>query len=113
MPGFVLPSTVSMACPHGGQIVIPPPPPKVLANGGSAMTPKDLLQWSIVGCTSPAQCVKVAWVNLSARVKLYGQPILVQAPAPPPPLTPGNGTCSGAPPGPPLVNAMLGRVFAT
>ncbi len=112
MPGFVLPSTVSMTCPHGGQIIVPPIPPKVVANGGSMIPLSNLAQWSVVGCSVVPPCVKVAWVNVSARVKIFGQPVLVQAPAPPPPLTPGNGSCSGAPPGPPLINAMLNRVIA-
>jgi hypothetical protein len=107
MPGYLLPATASMSCTHGGEVLIVPTQARVLTLGGPATLSMD--QLTVVGCAFTPPCTKVQWANLSARVTVNGQPVLLQA-APPP--GPGNGLCAGAPPAPPVLKAMPLRVTA-
>jgi uncharacterized Zn-binding protein involved in type VI secretion len=98
---------MTMTCPHGGMANFPPSgPPRVLVTGLPVATVAN--QIVVAGCAAPpTPDVKIQWVNLSARVKVNGQPVLLQAP----PSGPGNAVCVGAvPPAPPVVMAMQVRV---
>ncbi|TCV86745.1 hypothetical protein EDC63_106106 [Sulfurirhabdus autotrophica] len=60
--------------------------------------------------TKPQPCITVKWVNLSSRVAVMGQPVLLQVSP-----GPGAGVCQSAeqiPQGPPVVSAVQPRVFA-
>jgi hypothetical protein len=59
----------------------------------------------------PQPCTTIQWANLSTRVLVMGQPLLLQAP--PGPGQGGGGCLSGTiPNGPPIVKAMQARVAA-
>ena len=110
MPGFVVSSAAVMTCPHGGKVsFVPASSPRVTVSGTPAVSALD--QIVVTGCSFTPPCVKVQWINVSARVVVNGQPILLQAPPTPPPA-PGNGTCAPTP-APPLVMAMQVRATGT
>lgn len=110
MPGFVLPNTAVMTCPHGGKVsVVPTSPPRVTVSGSPVVRATD--QMVVAGCTFTPPCVKVQWINVSARTVVGGQPLALQTPPTPPPA-PGNGTCAPTP-APPLVLTMQVRAMGT
>jgi hypothetical protein len=88
---------------------------RALAAGTPILTATDKI--TVTGCPGVLGvfCSLVQWANVSARVTASGQPVLVQAP-PPPPLAgpvPGDGAVAGPPPEVPLVAAMQLQVVAT
>lgn len=115
MPGFLLHTGAVVNCPHTIPALIPPTQPRVLVSGQPVATMATMM--TIAGCPftvpgpKPQPCVTIKWLAPSARVKVMGQPVLVQA-AP----GPGQGLCLSAeqiPNGPPIVASMQPRVFAT
>ncbi|MGH3796769.1 MAG: hypothetical protein ACRDSP_17980 [Pseudonocardiaceae bacterium] len=99
-----------MTCPHSGKVTfVPASPPRVTVSGTPVVTALD--QMVVAGCTFTPPCVKVQWINVSARAVVNGQPIVLQTPPTPPPA-PGNGTCAPTP-APPLVLAMQVRAMGT
>jgi hypothetical protein len=115
MPGLVLHAGAVLTCSHGGKVTFAPIQTRALVAGTPIATMSD--QITVTGCpgVSGVVCTKVQWANASGRVTASGQPLLVQAP-PPPPLAgpvPGDGAVAGPPPEVPLVLAMQVRVVAT
>ena len=115
MPGLVLHAGAVLTCSHGGKVMFAPTQVRALAADTPILTATDKI--TVTGCpgVSGVFCSLVQWANVSARVKASGQPVLVQAP-PPPPLAgpvPGDGAVAGPPPEVPLVAAMQLRVVAT
>ncbi|HEV2777789.1 MAG TPA: hypothetical protein VGX25_00155 [Actinophytocola sp.] len=107
MPGLIVHSGMTMTCPHGGfASILPSGPPRVLVDGMPVATTAN--QIPVAGCAAqPTPDTKVQWVNVSARIVVDAQPVLLQAP----PSGPGNAVCVGAaPPAPPVVAAMQVRV---
>jgi uncharacterized Zn-binding protein involved in type VI secretion len=110
MPGFLLHVGASAICPHGGQITIIPSNPRVLVSGQPVATSADTTL--VAGCAfnvsgKPQPCIKVQWLVPAARVKVSGQPALLQT---------SPGLCQSAeqiPQGPPNVIAGQMRVQGT
>lgn len=118
MPGFLLHTGMLMQCTHGIPTVIPPVQPRVLVSGQPVATLASRIA-VLPGCPftvpgpKPQPCVSVKWLMPAARVRVAGQPALVQ-PAP----GPGQGVCVSPfpeqlPNGPPMVGFVQPRVFAT
>ena len=117
MPGLMLHTGAGMQCTHAAPATIAPAQTRVLVMG----QPVAVLsaQITVAGCpfqipigtgTKPQPCVLVKWTMVSARVKVMGQPVLLQA-AP----GPGAGICQSAeqiPQGPPVVTVLQTRVTA-
>ncbi len=112
MPGYLFHVGAIMTCVHPpGTATIPvPTQPRVLVSGMPVAVAAD--RFVVAGCAlTPAgtPCTTITWAHYSARVKVLGQPVLLQAP----PAGAGNGICVGPPlPAPvPNVITMQTRVF--
>jgi hypothetical protein len=109
MPGALVDISTTMTCPHGGKVTfVPVGPPAVLLNGMAVISSAD--QLTIIGCGAPAPCAKVQWANIG-QVLVNGKPVLLQAPPTPP--GPGNGSCLGGTPAPPVLGATQPFVTGT
>lgn len=119
MPGLLLHANAVVVCFHQAPVTIAPAQTRVLAS--TQLVAVSSAQLTVAGCpfqvpvpggTKPQPCVRVQWSNLSARIKIMGQPVLLQ----PTPAGVGAGICQSAeqiPQGPPTVNQMQARVLAT
>lgn len=119
MPGYLVHEQATMTCPHGGTVSIVAGQPRTSALAMKVMTSASLV--TVAGCpfqvpiptgTKPQPCVTVKWANVSARVKVLGLPVAVQAT----PSGTGGGICLSVeqiPQGPPNVVFVQGRAFAT
>jgi len=121
MPGLLLHQNAVMTCPHQAPVTIVPAQTRVVAS--TQLVAVSAAQLTVAGClfqvpaptpsgTKPQPCVKVLWANVSARVKIMGQPVLLQ----PTPTGSGAGACQSIeqiPQGPPIVNQMQTRVLGT
>jgi hypothetical protein len=117
MPGFLLHVNTGMTCTHAAPAMVQPVPTRVLVNQQPVATVANLI--TVTGCpfqipvgpgTKPQPCVTVKWANISGRVKVMGQFVLLQTGP-----CAGGGTClpiEQTPQGPPIVNSMLMRVKA-
>ncbi len=114
MPGFILHVNMVMQCPHFIPCVTAPAQPRVVVSTQPIATAANLIN-VMPGCpffvgTKPQPCTTVKWLNVSTRVMVAGQPVLLQA-------SPGPGAgiaLSGIiPNGPPVVSQMQMRVTAT
>ena len=81
MPGFLYNVGTSAMCPHGGQVTAIASSPRVTLGGTPATTTADT--FVVAGCAfnvggSPHPCVKVQWLVPAARVKIGGQPAVLQ-----------------------------------
>lgn len=115
MPGFILHTGAVVQCTHGIPAQIPPVQPRVLVSGQPVATTAS--QILVAGCPftlpgpKPQPCVTIKWLLPAARVRVVGQPPLLQ----PTPGT-GPGLCQSLeqiPNGPPLVSYVQPRVRAT
>lgn len=116
MPGYLLHASAVMNCPHSAPVTVPSSQGRVTVNGQFVAVQADLL--TVTGCPYqiptpggpvPQPCVPVKWTNLSTRLMVAGQPVLLQTP----PDGSGNGICFSAtqiPAGPPHVAVMQQRV---
>lgn len=116
MPGFMLHVGAVMQCTHAASATTAPSQPRVLVSGQPVATLSSLI--AVAGCpfqipigtgTKPQPCVKVQWTQVSARVLVNGEPVLLQ----PGPGT-GLGICQSAeqlPQGPPIVGSFQARVL--
>lgn len=106
MPGFLFHVGAVMTCAHPpGPATIPvPSQARVLVGGLPVAVLPDV--FLVTGCaltpTSVPPCTTVKWANISARVKVMGMPVLLQAP----PSGTGNGVCVGPPAPPPVPNVV-------
>lgn len=115
MPGFLLHVNATMQCFHAAPVTTAPMQPRVLVSGQPVATTLNqllvagcLFQIPVPGGTKPQPCVRVQWMNISARLLVNGQPPLLQA-------SPGTGAgvCQSVeqiPQGAPIVGAMQMRV---
>lgn len=100
MPGYLIQVGAQMQCPHGGQVKVLSLVPRVKLSGQPAATLSDISL--VTACPSqppPAgpgpPCQKVQWLVGARRVRVNGQPVLVQS---------AMGLCiPGVPPGPPQI----------
>ena len=80
MPGFLLHLGATVLCAHGGQTQPTAPNPRVRV-GGQPVTTQPFL-YTVAGCANPAEaggpCVTAQWVRAAIRVKVMGQPVLLQ-----------------------------------
>jgi hypothetical protein len=119
MPGFMLHVGFVSTCPHLAPITTVPSQPRVFVSGQAVATMANVLtvgpcpfQVPVGPGTKPQPCVIVKWANVSTRVAVNGQPILLHAPPP----GPAGAVCQSVeqiPQGPPIVNVMQTRVLAT
>lgn len=92
MPGFFLHVGGKMQCSHLATVPIIPMQTRVSVSGQFVAIKTNRLLPS--GCTfqvpvaKPQPCVNIRWANVSSRVTILGQPILLQSP-------PGRGTGNG------------------
>lgn len=111
MPGYLIQIGATIQCPHGGQASIAPTNQRVKASGASVAIVNDLttvaacsFQVPVGAGTKPQPCVKVQWLTPATRVKVMGQPVLLQD---------SQGLCQSAeqiPAGPPTVATTQIRV---
>jgi hypothetical protein len=112
MPGFLFHAGAIVTCAHPpGPATIPAPSQaRVLVSGLPVAVLPDA--FVVTGCaltgTAVPPCTTIRWVNVSARVKVMGMPVLLQAP----PAGSGNAICVGppVPPPVPIVITMQQRV---
>jgi len=112
MPGAPLVAVgASAICPHAGTVSIVSADTRVLLGGQPAATATD--QFLIAACpftlpsTTPHPCMTVRWVAPAARVRINGQPAVLQT---------STGLCHAAdqaPQGPPTVIATQVRVIGS
>jgi hypothetical protein len=108
---FLLIASATILCPHLGKVSVTPSNGRVLLGGVPALVLPDLS--TVAGClfqvpigtgTKPQPCVKVQWSLPAARVKINGQPALLQS---------SSGVCQSVeqiPQGPPTIVLTQVRV---
>ncbi|MGW2253952.1 hypothetical protein ACWCXH_27720 [Kitasatospora sp. NPDC001660] len=113
MPGLMLHSGALIMCAHPPGVANIPVPSqeRVLVALQPVATVADTLL--VAGCALSASggspCTALTWLQVSTRVLVDGQPVLLQ-PGPPP--STGAAIAIGSPPpNPPLVQAMQIRVW--
>jgi hypothetical protein len=79
---FVLHAGATVLCAHGGQAMPTVPNPRVLVSGQPVTTQPS--PYTVAGCAfvPPAgngPCVTAQWVTASLRVRVGGQPLLLQS----------------------------------
>ncbi len=84
MPGFLYHVGVVAMCPHAGQISAAASSPRVRATGQPVVTSADT--FPIAGCVfnisgSPHPCTTVRWLATATRVRVGGQPVILQTSA--------------------------------
>ena len=108
MSGFLFHVGATAICPHGGQVSTVPGNPRVRVGGQPVATMAD--QYLVAGCAftipgpKPQPCVRVQWLVPAVRVRVGGQPAILQS---------STGLCLSAeqiPQGPPTVIATQPRV---
>jgi hypothetical protein len=111
MPGFLFHVGASAMCPHAGQVQTISTNRRVLVSGQPVATLSDT--FLVAGCpfTLPngkyQPCVKVQWLTPATRVRVSGQPVILQS---------SSGLCQSAeqiPQGPPSVLTTQARVRGT
>ena len=108
MPGALLHVGAVIMCPHGGQTTVISSNLRVTVMGMPVATMSD--QFLVAGCVfnvagKPQPCIKVQWLAPAARVKVMGQPVVLQA-SPGLALSPEQ-----APQGPAIVATVQARVM--
>ncbi len=82
MPGFILHVGATVLCAHGGQAQPVVPNPRVRLSGQPVVT--QAAPYVVAGCpftvppAVPQPCVTAQWVTAAVRVKVMGQPALLQ-----------------------------------
>lgn len=111
MPGSIVHVGAVAICPHAGQVSVISANTRVMVSGQPAATAADT--FLIAGCPftlpapKPQPCVTVRWLVPSLRVRVNGQPVVLQT---------STGLCQSVeqvPQGPPTVVAVQPRVSAT
>jgi hypothetical protein len=114
MATFMLTDGATIMCPHGGTVSITTSNTQVKADGQAIVTMSDT--FTISGCpfqipigtgTKPQPCVTLQWIKPAVRVRLNGQPVLLQD---------SQGICQSAeqiPQGPPNVVTTQMRAKGT
>ncbi len=85
MPGFLVTTASSAICQHGAQVSIISTNTRVQAGGAPVAVLND--QYVVSGCpfqvpigtgTKPQPCIKLQWVAPATRVRVGGQPVILQ-----------------------------------
>ncbi len=108
MTGFLLHVGATAMCPHGGPVSIISSNARVKISGQPVATLSDT--YTVGGCAftvpgpKPQPCVTVQWLVPASRVRVGGQPVILQT---------SSGLCQSAeqiPQGPPNVVVTQVRV---
>ena len=114
MPGYLLTTTASVMCTHGAKVSIVSGNARVKAGGAFVAVLSD--SGTVSGCpfqipigtgTKPQPCVTVRFLVPATRIRIGGQPALLQT---------SSGICQSAeqiPQGPPTVASTQMRVKGT
>lgn len=114
MPGFIVTTSSSAICQHGAQVSIISSNTRVMVAGSPVAVMND--QFMVSGCpfqvpvgpgTKPQPCVKIQWIAPATRVRVGGQPVILQS---------SSGLCLSAeqiPQGSPTVVMVQPRVKGT
>ncbi|MDJ0784951.1 MAG: hypothetical protein QNJ22_23495 [Desulfosarcinaceae bacterium] len=109
MPGPLSHVGASTICPHAGQVTAITSNTRVMVSGQPVALVSDT--YTIAGCAftlpngKPQPCVKALWLQPALRVKVNGQPVILQT---------SSGLCQSAeqiPQGPPTIVATQPRVI--
>lgn len=100
----------TILCTHAGQATIIPSQGRVRVGGQLVAVQSDMT--TVAGCaftvgTKPQPCVTVRWISAATRVRVSGQPVLLQS---------SSGICQSAeqaPQGPPNIVVTQVRVRGT
>lgn len=84
MPGTLLHVGATVNCAHQGQAQPTSSNPRVKLMGNPVVT--QVSTYEIAGCTNPppppptnvGPCLTAQWINAATRVKVMGQPVLLQ-----------------------------------
>jgi uncharacterized Zn-binding protein involved in type VI secretion len=81
MTGFLLHQGATILCAHAGQVTATAPNPRVKVMGQMVVT--QAAPHAVAGCPfnvsgAPVPCVTAQWVTAAFRVKVMGQPVLLQ-----------------------------------
>jgi hypothetical protein len=82
MPGFLVTAGEVILCAHGGKASSPAPNPRVKVMGQPVLP--QLIPLVVAGCANPpppanvGPCVSATFVTGATRVKVIGQPVLLQ-----------------------------------
>lgn len=111
MSGNLVTVASSLICTHGAPVTVAPGNARVRAGGAPVATLAD--QFTVAGCpfqipigtgTKPQPCVTVRWIAPAVRVRVGGQPVILQT---------SSGICQSVeqiPQGPPTVVSTQPRV---
>ncbi len=82
MPGYVLTSSSTVQCTHGGSASVSPSNTKVMADNAPILVESDVHM--VAGCpfmigNTPSPCVQIAWSAGAAKVTVNGTAVLVQS----------------------------------
>jgi hypothetical protein len=111
MPGFLLHLGATVTCSHAGQVSAIPSGVRVRVGGQPAVTVADT--FLVAACpfppppATPHPCVRIQWLVPATRVRVNGQPALLQDSV-------GLGLAADqVPQGPPIVVVTQVRVRGT
>jgi hypothetical protein len=82
MPGYLLHFGATIVCAHQGQAQPTSPNPRVKVMGNPVVT--QAFPHTIAGCTNPTPpvnvgpCITAQWLSAATRIKVMGQPVLLQ-----------------------------------
>ncbi len=82
MPGFLLNSTSTVICAHGGQAKATVPNPRVKVMGAPVVV--QPFPFAVAGCANPpppanvGPCITAQWIIGAVRIKVMGMPVLLQ-----------------------------------
>jgi hypothetical protein len=83
MPGQVLTTAGTIACPHGGRAILTTSNTKVAAQGAQALVETDV--HPVVGCPftlpgpKPSPCIRIEWQAGAMQASVRGVPVLVRS----------------------------------
>ena len=86
MPGFILTTTSTVLCTHGGQAVLTTSNQRLMIDNAPALLESDV--HAVAGCpfqipigtgTKPSPCVRIEWAGGEAQMKVGGAGVLVQS----------------------------------
>src|SRR5262245_1569300 len=88
MPGYLVTTSATVQCTHGGSVKAVPGAPRVKVAGSPVVTAGDVHLVSgcpfvvQVGAATKAQpCIQTAWIVKATRVKVAGQPVILSTSA--------------------------------
>lgn len=82
MPAYVLTSSSTIQCTHGGSASVSPSNTKVMADNAPILVESDV--HTVAGCpfmigNTPSPCVQIAWSAGASKVSVNGTAVLLQS----------------------------------